>query len=81
MVGVWSCLVTPKVVVVVEAVVEVTIWSVMNVVNLDILHESVVLVHGDWVVEDGEVLPLDVAAGVPVMMVMGAGVMITFDVF
>lgn len=55
----------------------------MNVVNLDILHESVVcvLVHGDWVVEDGEVLPLDVAVEVPVMMVMGAGVMITFDVF
>lgn len=57
----------------------------MNVVNLVTLLESVVcvLVHEDWVAEGAEVLPLDVAAEVPVTMVMGtgAGAMNTFDLF
>lgn len=55
----------------------------MNAVNLVILLENVVcvLVHEHWVVEGAEVLPLDVAAEVPVMMVMGAGTFNTFLFF
>lgn len=50
----------------------------MNAVNLVILLENVVcvLVHEHWGVEGAEVLPLAVAVEVPVMMVMGAGVIV-----